>query len=145
MAASTEAVTATANISGVDHVSLTVRDVGRSEAWYERVLGFQKVMDHLHESGSVAVLQEPTSGTGLGLNQHRGHAGEAFSETRTGMDHVSFRVPSRAALDLWVERLDELGIQHAGVTDVHSPVPFAVLPFRDPDGIALELICWEAR
>lgn len=143
MTASTE--TMTARITGVDHVSLTVSDVARSQAWYEQVLGFRKVMDHAHESGTVAVLQEPTSGAGLGLNQHRGHAGERFSEVRTGLDHLSFRVESRSALDEWAGRLDELGVQHADVVDVHDPFSFAVLTFRDPDGIALELISWESR
>lgn len=134
----------TGQIVGLDHVSLTVGDVERSQAWYEAVLGFRKVMDRAHEGGTVVVLQHP-SGAGLGLNQHRRHEGERFTELRTGLDHLSFRVGSRNALDAWAARFDGLGVEHADVVDIHDSFSFAVLAFRDPDGIALELISWEAR
>jgi glyoxylase I family protein len=42
--------------------------------------------------------------------------------------------------DPWQNRLDELGIEHAGI--VEDAFGFA-LPFRDPDNIALEL--WAPR
>ena len=41
-----------ATIDGVHHVKLPVSDVGRSRAWYERVLGFELVMEFL-EDGEV--------------------------------------------------------------------------------------------
>jgi catechol 2,3-dioxygenase-like lactoylglutathione lyase family enzyme len=41
-----------ARIDGVHHVKLPVSDVGRSRAWYERVLGFELVME-LVEDGEV--------------------------------------------------------------------------------------------
>ncbi len=140
MRAATETETETVGIRGVNHVSLTVVDVPRSLEWYQRVFGFQKVMDFEHGNGTVSVLQEPRSGVGLGLNGHRDHGGEGFDERRTGLDHLSFQVGSRADLEVWRERLDSLGIEHSGITDVTQPFPFSVLVLRDPDGIQLELI-----
>ena len=39
-------------ISGVHHVKLPVSDVSRSRAWYERVLGFEVVIEFV-EDGEV--------------------------------------------------------------------------------------------
>ena len=127
-------------IRGVHHVSLTVVDVARSLEWYQRVFGFDKVMDFEHGNGTVVVLQEPGSGVGLGLNAPRDHAGESFDERRTGLDHLSFQVGSRAELDAWDQRLGELGVDRSTITDIQEPFPFSVLVVRDPDGIQLELI-----
>ncbi len=66
--------------------------------------------------------------------------GETFDERRTGLDHLSFQVGSRADLETWDERLTELGVEHEAITDVREPFPFSVLVLRDPDGIQLELI-----
>ena len=142
MTMSTASVTETdtVGIRGVAHVSLTVVDVQRSLEWYQRIFGFQKVMDFDHGNGTVTVLQEPRSGVGLGLNAHRDHGGEGFDERRTGLDHLSFQVGSRADLEVWRERLDSLGVEHSGITDVAEPFPFSVLVLRDPDAIQLELI-----
>ncbi len=60
---------------------------------------------------------------------------EPFSEFRAGLDHVGFGCASRAELESWVDRLDELGIAHGGIVDAHYG---SGLSFRDPDGIALE-------
>lgn len=140
MTASPLTATDRVGIRGVHHVSLTVVDVARSLAWYQRVFGFDKVMDFEHANGTVVVLQEPHSGVGLGLNAHRDHAGETFDERRTGLDHVSFQVGSRAELDAWDQRLGELGVDRSTITDIQEPFPFSVLVVRDPDGIQLELI-----
>jgi glyoxylase I family protein len=64
-------------------------------------------------------------------------AGEdAFSEDRTGLDHLSFRVDSRSDLVTAVDLLDERGVAHDGIKDIGAGY---ILEFRDPDNIALEL------
>ena len=63
-------------------------------------------------------------------------AADRFDEDRVGLDHLSFAVADRAALDAAAARLDELGVVHGGVKDLGRA---ALLEFRDPDGIALEL------
>ena len=72
-------------------------------------------------------------GTLLGL---RPVATDRFDEDRTGLDHIAFRLGSKAELDSAAAHLDELGIQHEPVKDIG---PSYILEFRDPDNIALEL------
>ena len=62
--------------------------------------------------------------------------GDRHDEDRVGLDHVSFTVPSLADLQDATRVLDELGVPHGGVKDIGAG---AIVEFRDPDGVALEL------
>ena len=72
-------------------------------------------------------------GTLIGL---RPVATDRFDEDRTGLDHIAFRMGSKAELESAAAHLDELGIQHEPIKDIG---PAYILEFRDPDNIALEL------
>jgi catechol 2,3-dioxygenase-like lactoylglutathione lyase family enzyme len=126
-------------VVGIHHAALTVTDIERSVPWYSEVLGLTKLMEEPHpgDAGYAVVLGKPDFSFCVGLDVHPTNAGESFSETRTGLDHISFRVSDRAELDAWETRLTELGVAHSPVSDQGS---FAVLVFRDPDNIQLELI-----
>jgi catechol 2,3-dioxygenase-like lactoylglutathione lyase family enzyme len=128
-------------ITGLSHVSLTVSDLGKSEAWYRDVLGFQKVVE-ADEGGRVrSVLVHPDTGVLIPLVQHDGNPGDLFLETRTGLDHLSFAVSGRDALEEWQRYLDEVGVQHGPIAEA-EPAPgmrFALIAFRDPDNIQLEV------
>jgi glyoxylase I family protein len=63
---------------------------------------------------------------------------DEFREDATGLDHLSFSVDDLAALEAAVGVLDELGIAHEGIKDLGG-AGIAILEFRDPDNIALEL------
>jgi glyoxylase I family protein len=131
-------------VTGVHHFSPTVSDVEASARWYERVFGLSRVpvpFPHhgAEEGGYALVLMDPRSGMVIGLHHHEANPGEAFSESRTGLDHVAFGVADRASLDGWASWLDELGIEHSGVIDTDNPMPYSVVVFRDPDDIQLEL------
>lgn len=131
-------------VTGYHHFSPTVSDVEASAAWYERVFGMQRVpvrFPHYRaeQEGYAVVLMEPRSGMVMGLHHHQANPGEPFHESRTGLDHISFGVADHAALDAWASWLDQLGIEHSGVIDTDTPMPYSVLVFRDPDHIQLEL------
>ena len=64
--------------------------------------------------------------------------GDTFDEDRVGLDHLSFKVESRAALDAAIKVLDERGVTHGAVRELTS-FGICVLPFRDPDNIQLEI------
>ena len=64
-------------------------------------------------------------------------ARETFAETRTGLDHASFGVAQRADLDTWADHFKKLNVSQSPITDRDG---YAVLVFRDPDNIQLELI-----
>ena len=85
------------------------------------------------------LLLDPRSGIAIGLHHHESNPGQAFDESRTGLDHISFGVSDHASLDAWASWLDELGIEHSGVIDTDKPMPYSVVVFRDPDNIQLEV------
>ena len=129
---------AEADITGLGHVALNVKDVARSVQWYGEVLGFTPVFPYNTEDFDRQVLLHP-SGAAVALTRHHHPDAEAdFSERRTGLDHLAFGVTDVPALEAWAARLDTLGVPHSGV-QVTPLTGSALLAFRDPDGIALEL------
>ena len=124
------------------HVRLTVTDIDRSRAFYDDVFGlpvaFELPADADEETkqrlwflfGGV-IYQLGDSLLGL-----RPVSDDTFTEDRTGLDHVSFAVGSRADLDSATALLDSLSIDHDGVKDIGAGY---IVEFRDPDNIALEL------
>ncbi|WP_219415843.1 VOC family protein [Pseudonocardia nigra] len=122
------------------HLGITVTDVVASEVWYSEVFGMQRAFVEQHPAGGYAVvLQRPGTGLFLGLDHHDGNPGEPFDERRTGLDHFSFAVGSRAELDDWVAHLDRLGLPHSGIKEPDLPFPCALIVLRDPDGVQIEI------
>ena len=134
-------------MAGLHHFSLTVSDVEASAAWYQRVLGLERIALVPHhgdeETGYVVVHADMAAGVMIGLNHHEANGGEPCDETRTGLDHVAIGVPARSDLDAWAAWLDSLRVPHSAVTDATDPVKFSVLVFRDPDNIQLEMFFME--
>jgi glyoxylase I family protein len=131
-------------ITGIHHFSITVTDLEASLAWYQRLLGADRVpMKFPHyereDTGYGELLIEPRSGVVIGLHTNTGNDGQQFDEARTGLDHVALNVATRDDLQAWTARLDELGIAHSGIRAGDTPFPFATVVFRDPDNIQLEL------
>jgi glyoxylase I family protein len=118
------------------HVALTVRDLSISKPWYEALFDAEPVIDEDTDPDFHHTVYLLGNGTLIGLHQHKQHApDEKFSEFRVGLDHVSFGCASRAELEKWSRRLDELGVEHGEIKDASYG---SGLSFRDPDGIALE-------
>ena len=127
------------DIASIHHVSFTVTDLDRSVAWYKEVLGLAELMreDHPDGNGYAIVLGKPDFSMCVGLHTHSDNASEPCNETRTGLDHVSFGVAQRADLDTWAEHFKKLNVFQSPINDQEG---YAVLVFRDPDNIQLELI-----
>jgi glyoxylase I family protein len=124
-------------MTGLVYLGLSVRDARRSASWYRDLFGLETVRERVDRVGRGEVLlREPTSGLLIGLIAHPSNDGEPFSEFRTGLDHVELGVPSRDALEAWVERLDGLGVPHSGTKEAALG---AMITLRDPDNIQLEL------
>ena len=131
-------------IGGVHHFSPTVTDIEASASWYQRVFGFERIpvpFPHYgsEDSGYAILLTDPHSGLAVGLHHHDCNSGERCDETRTGLDHLAFSVASRTELKEWATWLNDLGVEHSGITDMHEPFEYSLLVFRDPDNIQLEL------
>jgi catechol 2,3-dioxygenase-like lactoylglutathione lyase family enzyme len=132
--------------NGFAHVRLTVTDIARSKAFYDQVFGWQVAVDGTEHAGEPGVEDSPEKfyggvvyqtpqGTLFGL---RPVGDDAFDADRTGLDHVSFTVASRDALQQAAHALGEAGIEHGEVIDLDD-AGIAILSFQDPDDINVEL------
>jgi catechol-2,3-dioxygenase len=123
-------------LPALNHVAITVRNMEVSGPWYRRLFGAEPVLDEHTDAGFRHLVWQLDGGTLFGIHLHdRPVSTEDFSEFRAGLDHVGFGCASRAELEQWVTRLNDLGIQHHGIVDAHYG---SGLSFRDPDGVALE-------
>jgi hypothetical protein len=66
-------------------------------------------------------------------------ANDRFNENRVGLDHLSFRVESRKALEEAVSIFDAHQVSHGEIKDLGADFGLYVLAFRDPDNIQVEL------
>lgn len=123
-----------ADFPAVTHVAVTITDLGRSRSWYQRLFDAEPVLDE--DTGPYHHVVWLLGGTLFGIHQHQHlSSDEPFDELRPGLDHVAFASADRGELEVWSQRLDDLGIAHGEIVDA----PYGSgLSFRDPDNIALE-------
>lgn len=118
----------------VHHVTLTVTDVQRSAVWYQRVLGPAAVVERQGQSWQRIRMQWPW-GLVIGVTRHDSTAAATFDCTRPGLDHLGLSCRSEADVRDWVDRLDEIGVEHGPLET--AAYGWAVTA-RDPDGIPIE-------
>ena len=125
-----------ASFPGLHHVAVTVTDLDRSAAWYRKLFDAEPVLDE--DTGAFYhKVWAFDNGSLFGIHGHKAtDPKDKFSEFRVGLDHVSFGVGSRAELEEWKKRLDDMGYENGGVVDAHYG---SGLSFRDPDNNALEI------
>ena len=119
----------------IHHLRLTVTDVERSREFYTSLLGFTVLMP----LPSGVLLQNRSMLLGLGPAPHSGQASDRFDENRVGLDHLSFAVSDRDALDAAERLLNERGVPNGGIKDLDADFGLYILAFRDPDNIQIEL------
>jgi catechol 2,3-dioxygenase-like lactoylglutathione lyase family enzyme len=133
-------------IGDIHHLRLTVTDVGRSREFYTSLLGFDVAVEAPPaDDPSAEAMNRVLFG---GVVMVRGNLlmglrpvaprDDRFDEDRVGLDHLSFSVASREELDQAVRLFDERGVPHGEIATLSS-FGIAVLPFRDPDNIQVEL------
>lgn len=132
------------SVEGFSHVRLTVTDIARSRAFYESVFGWDVAYEVPDDADPQTREQLGflfggviySFGGGLFGLRPVAPSSDEFSEDRVGLDHVAFSVASMEALTAAAATLDGLGIAHEDIKDLGE---MAILEFRDPDGVALEL------
>ncbi|QLD87715.1 ring-cleaving dioxygenase [Natronomonas salina] len=126
-------------IPGIHHVTAIASDPGRNHDFYTRTLGLRMV--------KRSVNQDDVSVYHLFYGDRGGSPGTSMTffpytdarPGRVGAGQVSmtqFLVPE-GSVDYWVDRLADEGV------DADEPVERfgdTVIPFRDPDGLPLELV-----
>jgi len=138
---------ALAQPTAIHHVRLTVTDIARSKAFYRSLLGADPAVDFSDQVAEPGVQQDPDKLYGgcafalgdqlLGLRP-AARAGDSFSSTRVGLDHLSLAVGSVDELQAAVARLDAAQVQHGQVKEL-GDLGVAILSLQDPDDINLEL------
>jgi catechol 2,3-dioxygenase-like lactoylglutathione lyase family enzyme len=121
-------------LQGIHHVKLPVADLARSQEWYSRVLGFEVDIEFV-EDGVVrgVALSRSSSGIGLALRQDADRA-----SALAGFDPIALGVPTRAGVEAWRQRLDDLGVVHGGIVRGHRGGSVLV-GLHDPDGLEIRL------
>ncbi len=133
-------------LGGVHHLRLTVTDIARSRAFYTGLLGFGIAAEAPASSDPEADPSYPVLWGGIVMVKDNlllglrpvAPKGDRFDEDRVGLDHLSFNVANRAALEDAIRLFDEQGVPHGVVRELPS-FGICVLPFRDPDNVQLEL------
>ena len=133
-------------IGGVHHLRLTVTDVVRSRLFYTGLLGFEVVAESPPPDDPAAAEAYPVLWGGIVMA--RGDllmglrpvapANDRFDEDRVGLDHLSFTVSDRPSLEAAARVLDERAIPRGEIRELPA-FGIAVLPFRDPDNIQIEI------
>ena len=117
----------------VGHAHLRVADLERALAFYRDVLGFT-VMQRL--GTQAAFLSAGGYHHHLGLNTWESAGGSPPARGTTGLFHVAFLYPTRAALADALRRLIAAKVPLGGAAD-HGVSE--ALYLRDPDGNGVEL------
>jgi catechol 2,3-dioxygenase len=117
----------------VGHVHLKVADLERSLAFYRGALGFGL---HGVLGDGAAFLAAGGYHHHIALNTWESRGGSPPPKGATGLHHVAFVYPTRAALAGALRRLWAAGVKLTGASD-HGGTEAIYL--RDPDGNGIEL------
>jgi glyoxylase I family protein len=125
-------------VLGVEHIDVTVNDLARSTAFYDKVmpaLGFKRLPDNDRNNIRWANAH-------MSFAIRPAGARAEFNRYRVGFHHLAFKAKSRAAIDefhrfLMRENLPTLDAP--AEYPQYGPNYYAVF-FADPDGMKLELV-----
>ena len=126
-------------VGGLHHVTILVRDVERSAAFYRDVLGLE-VVERTHNADDPDArhfwLGDPAGRAGTLLSFMEYPSLPAGTVGVGSTHHVALSVGSAVELEAWLDALREQGVQ---TTEIMDRGRFRSLYLRDPDGHLLEL------
>jgi Lactoylglutathione lyase and related lyases len=132
-------MTETASTPGIHHVTCVAGDPQQNVDFWAETLGLRLVKRSINQDDPSTYHfffadAEGTPGTSMTF-----FPWEDIADGKIGSGQVSrtaFRVPE-GSLDFWEARFDEYGVEYDGRTERFEET---VLPFRDPDGLPVELV-----
>ena|ERR1051326_897133 len=116
---------------GLRHVALNVRDVKKSVDFYTRVLGMR--VEWEPDDDNVYL----TSGAD-NLAIHRLTDPDKLGPVQS-VDHIGFVVRTAQDVDVWANRIKELGVPFVKEPKTHRDGARSFY-FKDPDGLLIQLI-----
>lgn len=124
-------------LAGVHHVKVPVSDPERSREWYGRVFGFVSEQDFVEDGRLMGVsMIDPSSELRFAVRREPERA-----QALAGYDPVALGVGTRAELEEWDRRLEELGIAHRPIRE--ASIGWIIMGIHDPDGIEVRLYTFE--
>jgi catechol 2,3-dioxygenase-like lactoylglutathione lyase family enzyme len=123
------------NIKRIEHVSINVKDMQASLAFYEQVLGFKRLQTVDCGDFDITYFELP-GGQRLELFDYHGNNPAAtLPEEQVGLRHLAFDVEDVAAHEAW---LRDKGVTITLPTCDLPNLGVRVLLFLDPNGVTLE-------
>ena len=128
------------------HLGLNVPDLGEARLYYDEImplLGFETFL-----STDDEFAYKPAGGKrGTYVFFYQAQQSGEFSRERSGLQHLAFVVPSRAAVGLVHQRVVELDCQvlHSPREFPQYPPPYFATFWLDPFGFMLEAVCHHER
>jgi lactoylglutathione lyase len=117
-----------------DHTTVFVRDAAKSAAFYEKILGLERIPDPFKDATHVWLR--------AGAHQQLHVVGGATEAARHEMEaHFAFRV---ASVEAFAKHLDQMGVEyralHGGEKQIQvRPDGVHQIYFHDPDGYWIEV------
>ena len=123
------------------HLDLTVTDLPRSIAFYDRVLGELGYSRTGEYAGDVPCWALTTSGPCFSIGLHAARSNVAHDRYAAGFHHLALHADSRDAVDAFHAFLlrEHIKVLDAPAEYDYKPGYYAVF-FADPDGLKLELV-----
>jgi glyoxylase I family protein len=125
-------------ISGLSHVSLSVRDRDAARHFWVEVLGFELI----DEQPTYCFMLDRGTGQGITLSDHGQTVSGPFDEHRTGLDHLAFAVPDIESLLSWEQRFQSFGVSYSPIVETDAGHHLNV---RAPDNVPIELYVMKAE
>ena len=119
------------NETRLGSVTLQIADMGRSLAYYERVLGLRA----MSQGNGVVILGAHGDHRPLVELRERAGARPVPRRGRLGLYHFAILLPDRASLGRFLAHLEELGA-YAGMSDHFVS---EAIYLTDPDGLGIEV------
>lgn len=124
-------------LGAIHHIALSVSDMERSQAFYNRLLGF---MGYEQAEKTEQLILWASSHSAITISPTNPRSNQKCDRYSPGLHHLAFSADSREDIDKLYQEL----IQQQ-VTILDPPAEYDYLPgyyavyFLDPDGIKLEL------
>jgi catechol 2,3-dioxygenase-like lactoylglutathione lyase family enzyme len=131
----------------ISHIALTVSDLERSTAFYEKVFGFigfkrVEVPESTQQAMKTRLKAWVGPGYSISIRPSKGEFAHRLHDRNTpGFNHLAFTAEDRADVEKMYEVLKQIGakVLDAPAEYPYSPGYFAVY-FTDPDGLKFEFV-----
>ena|SRR3989344_2843317 len=119
---------------GIDHLTLTVKDVQKSKQFYQNICGMKVIADEKEYVG----LTDDTFSLWIGTSRDYAPKEQRFDRNFIGLDHWAFKVTSMSELREIENELQKLSVlmEDGGITD--DDFGGKAIFTQDPDGMKVE-------